>query len=83
MSNATIRKEKPGILNTLSKVFGLIHRTVDMVEEAVGVIEDGVRTTRLHSQHMYASTQVELSAELKALQAELNSVEPKSITASS
>lgn len=76
MSNAH-RKEKPGILNTLSKLFGLVHRTVDMVEEAVGVIEDGVRTTRLHSQHMYASTQVELSAELRALQNELQTLEHK------
>ena len=68
------KPQKPGILNTLSKVFGLIHRSVDMLEEAVGVVEDGVRTTRLHSQHMYASTQVELSAELKQLQKELESV---------
>lgn len=67
--------QKPGILNTLSKLFGLVHRTVDMVEEAVGVIEDGVKTTRLHSQHMYVSTQVELSAELRALKKELEDVE--------
>lgn len=70
----SVKTQKPGILNTITKLLGLVHRSVDMLEEAVGVVEDGVRTTRLHSQHMYASTQVELSAELKQLQKELESV---------
>jgi len=59
---------KPGFLNTITKLLGLVHRVVDVADESLGIIEDGVNTTRLHSQHMLKSTEVELSSELRELE---------------